>query len=152
MIFNPTIDIIKPKPKTAKAEVTPRPDEPAAAIPEKKSRAPLPLEIDPEVSAAPIREPRGRKLQSLGDFETYEAVRGKLYEIWRGAKLLGHVEVIKRATAAPRLYGDRALTAQSEYEGRVEADGDCFVSYDLYAAMREVARRATDGGSFGEAV
>ncbi len=52
--------------------------------------------------------------------------------------------MVKRATAAPRLYGDRALTAQSEYEGRVEATGDGFRSFDLYAAMREVAMRASE--------
>ena len=90
------------------------------------------------------REPRGRELRSLGDFQTYEAVRGRLYEIWRGQVLLGEVEVVKRATATPRLYGDRVLTAQSEYEGRIEATGDCFRSFDLYAAMREVALRADE--------
>lgn len=90
------------------------------------------------------REPRGRELRSLGDFQTYEAIRGKLYEIWRDLDYLGQVEVVKRATAAPRLYGDRAITAQSEYEGCIEATGDCFRSFDLYAAMREVASRATE--------
>ncbi|MBD3732008.1 MAG: hypothetical protein IE934_04690 [Sphingopyxis sp.] len=89
------------------------------------------------------REPRGRMLRSIGDFDTYEAIRGRLYEIWRGQELLGEVEVVKRATAAPRLFGDRAMAAQSEYEGRVEATGDSFRSFDLYAAMREVASRAT---------
>jgi len=53
-------------------------------------------------------------------------------------------EVIKRATAVACLYGDRVLTAKSEYEGRVEATGNCFRSFDLYAAMREVAVRATE--------
>jgi very-short-patch-repair endonuclease len=89
------------------------------------------------------REPRGRMLRSIGDFETYEAIRGRLYEIWRDQELLGEVEVVKRATAAPKLFGDRAMAAQSEYEGRVEATGDSFRSFDLYAAMREVAVRAT---------
>lgn len=93
------------------------------------------------------REPRGRELRSLGDFNTYEAVRGRLYEIWKGGSFLGEVEVIKRATAAPRLYGDRALTAQSEYEGRIEQNGDSFRSFDLYAAIREVSARALTGAS-----
>lgn len=56
---------------------------------------------------------------------------------------MGEVEVVRRATSAPRLYGDHAMTAQSEYEGRVEATGDAFRSFDLYAAMREVASRAS---------
>lgn len=88
------------------------------------------------------REPRGRKLRSIGDFDPYEAIRGKLYEIWRDEVFLGEVEVVKRATAAPRLFGDRAVTAQSEYEGRLPTTGDSFRSFDLYAAMREVASRA----------
>lgn len=56
---------------------------------------------------------------------------------------MGEVEVVRRATSAPRLYGDHAMTAQSEYEGRVEATGDAFRSFDLYAAMREVASRSS---------
>lgn len=89
------------------------------------------------------REPRGPELRSIGDFSTFEAIRGRLYEIWKSDQFLGEVEVIKRATTAPRLYGDRAVAAQSEYEGRVEHNGDCFRSFDLYAAMREVASRAS---------
>jgi very-short-patch-repair endonuclease len=93
-------------------------------------------------SVAAKREPRGRELRSLGDFQTYEAVRGRLYEVWRDQEFLGEVEVVRRSTAAPKLYGDRAVTAQSEYEGRIELSGDSFRSFDLYAAMREVASRA----------
>ncbi|QOV93449.1 DUF4011 domain-containing protein [Novosphingobium sp. ES2-1] len=96
----------------------------------------------PQSEPALPREPKGRELRSIGDFQTFEAVRGKLYEIWKNGEFLGEVEVVRRATAAPKLYGDRALTAQSEYEGRVEATDDCFRSFDLYAAMREVALRA----------
>lgn len=98
------------------------------------------IEVVAEIAGP--REPRGRMLRSIGDFDTYEAIRGRLYEIWRDQELLGEVEVVKRATAAPRLFGDRAMAAQSEYEGRVEATGDSFRSFDLYAAMREVASRA----------
>ena len=88
------------------------------------------------------REPRGRELRAIGDFQTFEAVRGRLYEIWKSDRLLGEVEVIKRATGAPRLYGGRALTEKSEYEGRIEQNGEWFRSLDLYDAMREVAARA----------
>ena len=89
------------------------------------------------------REPRGRELRAIGDFQTFEAIRGRLYEIWKSDSLLGEVEVIKRATGAPRLYGNRALTEKSEYEGRVEQNGEWFRSLDLYDAMREVAARAS---------
>ena len=80
----------------------------------------------------------------------YEAIRGKLYEIWRENVFQGEVEVVKRATSAPRLFGDRVMTAQSEYEGRVETTGDAFKSFDLYAAMREVASRAKAGADDGQ--
>jgi hypothetical protein len=147
---SPTIEVSKPKPK-----VVPQP--PPLPIPptSKPPGAPLSVvevanepeimlrKIEAEVGTMEPREPRGRELRSLGDFQTYEAIRGKLYEIWRDLDFLGEVEVVKRATAAPRLYGDRALTSQSEYEGRVEATGDGFRSYDLYAAMREVALRSS---------
>lgn len=93
------------------------------------------------------REPRGRALRPIGDLQPHEAIRGKLYEIWRCETLLGEVEVVRRATEAPRLFGDRAIAAQSEYEGRVEATGDAFRSFDLYAAMREVASRAEQTAS-----
>jgi len=88
------------------------------------------------------RTPRGRELRKLGDFEWYEAIRGQLYEIWMADKFAGEVEVLRRATASPRLYGDHVLTAQSEYEGRVQVTGDVFSSFDLFAAVREVADRA----------
>jgi len=89
-----------------------------------------------------VREPKGRQLRSLGDFQTYEAVQGKLYEVWKDEEFLGEVKVVKRALSAPRLFGDRAATERSEYEGRVAKNDDCFTSYDIYAAIREVARRA----------
>lgn len=138
----PTIEVSKPKPK-----VLPLPTPPSAILP--VVEAPRSIESDGEkveeqANIAGPREPRGRELRSLGDFQTYEAIRGKLYEIWRDQDFLGEVEVVKRATTAPRLYGDRALTAQSEYEGRVKATDDCFRSFDLYAAMREVASRAIE--------
>jgi very-short-patch-repair endonuclease len=138
----PVIEVSKPKPKALPPTIMP-----SVALPVVQETEPLVSEkdqADEEIGIAGPREPRGRELRSLGDFQTYEAIRGRLYEVWRGEELLGEVEVVRRATAAPRLYGDRALTAQSEYEGRVEATGDCFHSFDLYAAMREVAVRATE--------
>lgn len=140
----PMIEVSKPKPKP---EPVSQPTTPIGVLPVVETSKNLETEagkIEQEASPLGPREPRGRELRSLGDFQTYEAIRGRLYEIWRGEEFLGEVEVVKRATSAPRLYGDRALTAQSEYEGRVEATGDCFRSFDLYAAMREVALRAAE--------
>jgi len=138
----PTINVSKPKPKSISPTSTPITVLPVIDAPkELESES---NNVDREAIITARREPRGRELRSLGDFQTYEAIRGRLYEIWRSEDLLGEVEVVKRAIAAPRLYGDRALTAQSEYEGRIEATGDCFRSFDLYAAMREVALRAAE--------
>ncbi|MCR9178893.1 MAG: DUF4011 domain-containing protein [Erythrobacteraceae bacterium] len=89
-----------------------------------------------------VREPKGRQLRSLGDFETYEAVQGKIYEVWKDDEFLGEVEIVKRSLGAPKLFGDRVSTERSEYEGRVARNDDYFTSYDIYAAIREVARRA----------
>lgn len=142
----PTVEVSKPKPKAAPLPPL-LPTAPEAALPvvaAAKDTANMPTNVGSGASVPELREPRGRELRSLGEFQTYEAIRGKLYEIWCSQDFLGEVEVIKRATASPRLYGDRALTAQSEYEGRVEATGDFFRSFDLYAAMREVVLRAAD--------
>ena len=144
----PTMEVSKPKPKPKVASPPTPPIAPPLVVePIAETLGKLEVQagkVEQEAGASGPREPRGRELRSLGDFQTYEAIRGRLYEIWRGHELLGEVEVVKRATAAPRLYGDRALTAQSEYEGRVEATADSFRSFDLYAAMREVALRAAN--------
>lgn len=134
-----SVEVTKPKRKDVPTVVVPRPETNEILLPPAVDVAEKP-EVGTNVDGP--REPRGRKLRSIGDFDPYEAVRGKLYEIWRDEVLLGEVEVVKRATAAPRLFGDRAVAAQSEYEGRVSSTGDCFRSFDLYAAMREVVSRA----------
>lgn len=129
---------VKPRQRGATAPASPIEDQSAVDGP---ARVPVPNVAADSGSTGP-REPRGRALRPIGDLQPHEAIRGKLYEIWRGETYLGEVEVVRRATEAPRLYGDRAVAAQSEYEGRVEATGDAFRSFDLYAAMREVAARA----------
>lgn len=131
----PTLQSFAPATSPDKGEPLPR-DE-AIAVQQGAAPQASPVET--------VREPRGRELRAIGDFQTFEAIRGKLYEIWREGEFLGEVEVVRRATASPKLYGGQAITAQSEYEGRVEVTGDYFRSFDLYAAMREVALRATSG-------
>lgn len=112
---------------------------------------PLPIAIQtvdapkPQAEAKPDsepREPRGRKLRQLGNFDAFEAVRGSLFELWREGRCLGEVELMRHATGTAKMYGDRLHTSLPEYEGRVERTGDSFKSFDLYAALREVASRA----------
>ena len=99
---------------------------------------------DDQSSVIEPREPKGRKLRALGNFEAYEAVRGLLFELWREEIFLGEVELIKHATGSARMYGDSVRTSLPEYEGRVSRTGDAFKSFDLYAAMREVASRSDE--------
>lgn len=139
----PTEEARKPR---AKAPILAAVTNDVLSKPEAAQETAVIADLKPSVEVpAGLREPRGRQLRSIGDFATYEAIRGQLYEIWRGNDFLGEVEVISRATSAPRLYGSSAITAQSQYEGRIEQSGDRFVSFDLYAAMREVALRAQNG-------
>lgn len=132
------IQVLKPKQRNTDAPVPPVSNPHTVDASEMVAAPHVPAN---DIPTGP-RKPGGRELRTIGDFQTYEAIRGKLYEIWEGEKFLGEVEVVRRATAAPRLYGDRAIAAQSEYQGRVDATGDIFSSFDLYAAMREVALRA----------
>lgn len=88
------------------------------------------------------RQPTGRKLRMVDEIQPYEAVPGLKYELWRDENFLGVVAVLRRATSSPRLYGGQVHVPQSEYEGRVFLTGDRFISYDLYAAIREVGRRS----------
>jgi hypothetical protein len=104
----------------------------------------LPLDNSRSEDVVETRQPMGRKLRMVDDIQPYEAVQGLRYELWKADDFLGEVEVIKRATASPRLYGGQVQIPKSEYEGRVERTGDRFTSYDLYAAIREVARRSDD--------
>lgn len=142
---SPPAEVRKPKPKAPPTVVALNEVQRTSGDNEGQATPPIVLEPPQPVIVEGPREPRGRELRSLGDFQTFEAIRGKLYEIWNEDVFQGEVEVVKRATSAPRLFGDRVVTAQSEYEGRVELTGDAFRSFDLYAAMREVAHRAKAG-------
>ncbi len=96
-------------------------------------------------SFAPTRDrfrPDDEELRTLDDFHWSEGMRGHLYEIWLPEGFAGEVEVLRRATGAARLYGGQAVVPRSEYEGWVEATDARFKTDDMYAAMREVARRA----------
>ena len=81
-------------------------------------------------------------MRPLGDVVWYESVKGQLYEVWLGDRFAGEVEVISRASAAPRLYGNQMMVARSEYEGHIEVTDECFRSHGIRAAVRELVRRA----------
>lgn len=148
----PIIDVVKPKPKVAPQPpllpIPPIPTPPGSVLPVEKVATESDIELGKiglDGGAAGPREPFGRKIYDKEGCQGYEAVRGRLYDVFKDQHFLGEVEVIKRATATPRLYsGGSVVTAQSEYEGRIESTGDCFRSFDLYAAVREVALRATE--------
>jgi hypothetical protein len=86
--------------------------------------------------------PDDDELHSLDDFHWSRDLHGDRYVIWLPEGRAGEVEVLRRATGAARLYGGQAVVPRSEYEGWVEATDTRFKTDDMYAAMREVARRA----------
>jgi very-short-patch-repair endonuclease len=95
-------------------------------------------------------EPTGRAMRSIDGIEWFEVRAGQLYSVWAPGdagseelKLAGHVRVLSRASSAPQLYGGQTRVAKSEYEGSVERTGERFIQHDIYAAVREVARRAS---------
>ena len=129
----------RPKPS---GDPTPVP-EPSHPSPDQAASIGSAAEPPPLSSAAVERSgPTGRAMRPLGEIAWYETIKGQSYEVWLGERLAGDVEVLSRATAAPRLYGNQMVVARSEYEGHVEASGERFLSHDIHAAVREVARRA----------
>jgi very-short-patch-repair endonuclease len=129
-----------PSPEASSVEepaVSPSPTDPASsasAASETSESLPVPT---------PDRErPDDDELRSLDDFHWSRDSHGDRYMIWFPEGFAGEVEVLRRATGAARLYGGQAVVPRSEYEGWVEATGARFKTDDMYAAMREVARRA----------
>lgn len=120
----------------------------AATLLEPIIAEPTPVETD----IAPKRnQPSGHAMRPLGDIDWYETIKGRTYEVWlddspdgepSNPRMAGEVEVLSRATMAPRLYGNQMIVARSEYEGRVKRTGERFHGHDIHATVREVARRA----------
>jgi hypothetical protein len=69
-------------------------------------------------------------MRPIDDIDWFEVKKGKLYDVWLDSRLAGSVEVLSRATAAPKVYGGELRVAKSEY-----------------AAVREVARLAGQPGA-----
>ena len=92
-------------------------------------------------TVASPKTPTGRQMRAIDDsFDWYEVIQSTLYEIWLDARLVGEVECLSRASGGANIYHGRSLSALPEYEGRMST-GDRFVMRDIYAAVREVARR-----------
>lgn len=90
-----------------------------------------------------LDEPTGKQMPNLDDIEWYETEPKRVYELWDTDRKLGNVVVLSRPIAGPqKLYGGQVRVALPEYQGNVVATGDSFIKHDIYAAVREVARRA----------
>jgi very-short-patch-repair endonuclease/tRNA isopentenyl-2-thiomethyl-A-37 hydroxylase MiaE len=92
-------------------------------------------------------DPVGRPMRPIDDIDWFEVKKGKLYDVWLDSRLAGSVEVLSRATAAPKVYGGELRVAKSEYEGRIAGTNERFIKHDIYAAVREVARLAGQPGA-----
>jgi hypothetical protein len=94
-------------------------------------------------------------MRPIDGIEWYEVRQGHLYEVWLSPnpddqvalgdrKRAGTVEVLSRATGAARVYGDQLRVPKSEFEGKVDCTGERFIIHDIYAAVRDVARRSRE--------
>ena len=131
-------ELVEPVSKDKPDEIFENEELPEAAHTVEAPLSSLPVPAQVAARSRPQAEP----LRPLGDFDRFQTSKGRLYEIWIGERLGGEVEVLSRATSAPRLHGHQAVIGRSEYEGFVEPTGERFKTNDLYAAVREVARRA----------
>ncbi|QHL92038.1 hypothetical protein GVO57_14195 (plasmid) [Sphingomonas changnyeongensis] len=95
-----------------------------------------------EAEVGPDEEPLGKQMRSLDGIEWFEITPGKRYAVVLNDDRAGTVDVISRAMTAPRVYGGAIAVARSEFEGSVRKTGERFRMHDIYATVREVARRA----------
>jgi hypothetical protein len=86
--------------------------------------------------------PTGRLIRTIDGADLHELRKGHSYQVWKEDVLLGSIEVLSRAMMAPRVYGGQVQIAHSEYEVRMQSTGERFVMDDIYACVREIARRA----------
>lgn len=93
---------------------------------------------EPEKATPP--EPEGRALKPVDGIEWYELSRNQVYTVWENATRKGVVNVLSRATQAPKLYGDRVAVQKPEYEAIIDAAQERRIFNDLYAAVRFIGR------------
>ncbi|WP_017668276.1 DUF4011 domain-containing protein [Sandarakinorhabdus sp. AAP62] len=89
-----------------------------------------------------VEEPLGKQMRPLDGIDWYEVLPGRRYAVVIDGDRAGSVEVISRAMGAPRIYGGALIVTKSEFEGEVARTGERFRNHDIYACVREVARRA----------
>ena len=98
---------------------------------------------DVEADIEFLDEPTGKQMPNLDDIEWYEAEPKRVYELWDSDRKLGNVIVLSRPIAGPqKVYGNQIRVSLPEYQGNVLATGETFIKHDIYATVREVARRA----------
>jgi hypothetical protein len=78
----------------------------------------------------------------LDGIEWNEVIPSRRYVVMLEGNKAGTVEVLSRAMGSPRLYGGQLAIARSEFEGWIARTGERFRMHDIYATVREVARRA----------
>lgn len=96
--------------------------------------------------ATEVEESLGKQMRPLDGIEWYEVSPGRRYAVVIDGDRVGSVEVISRAMGAPRIYGGALIVTKSEFEGQVARTGERFRNHDIYACVREVARRAKASG------
>lgn len=139
------------RPRTQSITETSEEDQKLAAAPPEPSAtsyaAPL---VSDQALAVPDKidaendddEPLGKAMRPLDGIEWFELAPGKRYAVVIDGERAGTVEVVSRAVAAPRLYGGAIAVPKSEFDGWVRQTGERFRMHDIYATVREVARRA----------
>lgn len=145
------LEAIQDKKATAlahKASIEAAPNEPETQVQESSS-----LSVEPDANtrrlvnqsttdAGSAGEPIGTKLRPVDGIDWFEEEKGWFYTVWRDGALLGDITVLSRGDSATKLYGDRIYAPKPEYEGRIKASGEHFKTNDIYAAVREISRRA----------
>ncbi|MBX9816205.1 MAG: DUF4011 domain-containing protein [Sphingomonas sp.] len=129
----------RPKPATPAAAAATT--ESAQIVPNRPT-APPPDHVanDPE-PARPVKQ-----MRPLDGIHWNEVEPSRRYEVLgEDQRVVGAVEVLSRAMSAPRVYGGQLAIARSEFEGTVARTGERFRLHDIYATVREVARRASLG-------
>lgn len=96
-----------------------------------------PIDTAPVVPDAPS----GRAMRPIDDIDWYEMQQSTLYEVWLDGRYAGEVECLSRGSGGG-VYSGRSRVTLPEYEGRMADTGERFLMRDIYAAVREVARRA----------
>lgn len=96
---------------------------------------------DDDLDNAPI----GKPMSSIDGIEWYETDPKRVYVVWADGQKVGEVVVVSRPTAGPqRVYGEKVRVPLPEYRGTIYSSGDSFIKHDIYATVREVARRGKE--------